>query len=31
MGTSELIVGLGEMRSARERIAGRVHRTPMLS
>jgi threonine dehydratase len=29
--TSERIVGLAEMRAARERIAGRVHRTPMLS
>jgi threonine dehydratase len=31
MDTSERIVGLSELRSARERIAGRVHRTPMLS
>jgi threonine dehydratase len=31
MDTSERIVGLAEMRAARERIAGRVHRTPMLS
>jgi threonine dehydratase len=29
--TSERIVGLSELRSARERISGRVHRTPMLS
>jgi threonine dehydratase len=31
MDTSERIVGLAEMRAARERIAGRVSRTPMLS
>jgi threonine dehydratase len=31
METSERIVGLAEMRAARERIAGRLHRTPMLS
>jgi threonine dehydratase len=31
METSEQIVGLAEMRAARERIAGRIHRTPMLS
>jgi threonine dehydratase len=31
MDTSARIVGLPEMRAARERIAGRVHRTPMLS
>jgi threonine dehydratase len=31
MDTSERIVGLSELRSARERIFGRVHRTPMLS
>ena len=31
MDTSERIVGLSELHSARERIAGRVHRTPMLS
>ena len=31
MDTSERIVGLPEMLAARERIASRVHRTPMLS
>jgi threonine dehydratase len=31
MDTSQRIVRLSELRSARERIAGRVHRTPMLS
>jgi threonine dehydratase len=30
MDVSDRIVGLSEMRAARERIAGRVHRTPML-
>ena len=31
MDTSERIVGVADMVAARERIAGRVHRTPMLS
>jgi threonine dehydratase len=31
MDTTERTVGLDEMRAARERIGGRVHRTPMLS
>src|SRR5467141_1341010 len=31
METSEQNVGLAEMRAARERISGRIHRTPMLS
>src|SRR4029079_9134202 len=29
--TDDLLVGLDEIRAARERIAGHVHRTPMLS
>src|SRR5258706_14797434 len=28
---TDLLVGLDEIRAARERIAGRVHRTPLLS